>query len=319
MKKKKKPINWKEEFEKLKNPKELKKLLITLFVEIVVLIMLFVACDKALSTEDDSEQEIVQKEEQTQVEQQIQKNEIEKGMTEAEREYFAQAQADIEQLVKELNEMGKLIRNAKTMEELKEAIPIAENCVTLGDKIKQLEVIEEIDTLSNLVTLFGWYAEHQGETFIEALATNDTEKMKDWSEICWPDVISCMYQLSAYIQEGKTIQEQLEQELTGILNEEEMKHMSVSDYIAVFQLEEESKENALKKIYNVLKIMYTQNKYDYLSIYFNVYHVVGNENKTATFMKISFQNSRKQIDFNTINWTDIPEIADDYWNLYENY
>ncbi len=318
MKKEKKTINWKEEFEKLKNPKELKKLLIALFIEIAVLIMLFVACDKMLSTEDDSEQEIVQKEEQTQVEQKIQQNEIKKGMTKAEQEYFTQAQADIEQLVKELNEMGRLVSNAKTTEELKEAIPIAENCVTLGDKIKQLEVIEEIDTLSNLVTLFGWYAEEQGKTFIEALETSDSEKMKDWSEICWPDVISCMYQLSAYIQEGKTIQEQLEQELTGILNEEEMKHVSVSDYIAVFQLEEESTEDGLKKIYEIAKLICTQHKYDYLSeIRIGVDCSTKIDGKTMMFMLVEFNDSRKQIDFNTINWADIPDVADSYWNFYD--
>ncbi len=316
MKKEKKSINWKEEFEKLKNPKEFRKLMIALLVEIVVVIMLFVACDKMLSTEDNSGQEIVQKEEQTQVEQQTQQKEIKKGMTEAEQEYFAQAQSDVQQMISEFNKICDIVLSSNDIDDWKESIPFAENCVVLGDKLEKLEGTEKTEDLSNLVRILGIDVSSVSESFIGYLENNDVEVLKDWREIEMYDIIVRIYELSAYVQEGKTIEQQLKEELKSVINDEEIEHMGYmpGGRGISFRLTGSSTEESLKKIYDIIKMISMQEKYDYLSISFKVDYYAKVDGKTWTFMHVEFNNSRKQIDFDTIQWSDIPKVADFYQN-----
>ena len=313
MKKEKKPINWKEEFEKLKNPKELKKLLITLFVEIFVLIMLFVACDKALSTEDDSEQEIVQKEEQTQVGQQTQQIKIE-----TEQEYFERAQPFIEQIITEIGNIREVVENSSGVEEWKEAIPYAQNCIALSKEIQNLdfEVTDELASNIGMVELvhrFGLTVGRVNIHFIEGLENQNMEQLQNWVEKEEPEIITGLNEINAYIQGGKPIQQQLREELSAILSNEEIENVNIISgtndaTFAIYALKEE--KEGLIKICEILKIMGSQSKYDYLNTYF----VIGYPYPEELFlipMRVT-RETRQKIDLNTINDTNIIEIADEY-------
>lgn len=311
MKKEKKTINWKEEFEKLKNPKELKKLLIALFIEIAVLIMLFVACDKMLSTEDNSEQEIVQKEEQTQVEQKTQQIKIE-----TEQEYFAQAKPFIEQIITETENVKKIIESSSSVEEWKKAIPYAQNCITLSKEIQNLKVTDELILKKGLVELvhtFGLTVERVNNHFIEGLETQNMEQLQNWAEKEDPEVIIGLNEINAYVQGGKPIQEQLREELSMILSNEEIENVNIisgtNDATFAIYAAEEEKEGLIK-ICEILKIMGSQSKYDYLNTYF----VIGYPYPEELFLipvRVT-RETRQGIDLNTINDTNIIDIADEY-------
>lgn len=311
MKKEKKTINWKEEFEKLKNPKELKKLLIALFIEIAVLIMLFVACDKMLSTEDDSEQEIVQKEEQTQVEQKTQQIKIE-----TEQEYFAQAKPFIEQIITETENVKKIIESSSSVEEWKKAIPYAQNCITLSKEIQNLKITDELILKKGIVELghtFGLSTERASKHFIEGLETQNIEQLQNWVENEEPEMVILLHEIDAYVQGGKRIQEQLREELKGILTDEEIENVNIPSKtstatFAIYAAEEE--KEGLIKICEILKIMGLQNKYDYLDTYF----VIGYPYPEEMFLiPIRLKKETRQgIDLNTISDTNIIDIADEY-------
>ncbi len=293
----------------------MKKIKTLVPMTICVCSMCMVACQVS-SEESELEQTKIQ--EQTQVKEETQTT---KGMTKAEQEYFAQAQPSVEQIITETANIRAIVSNTSDVTEWKEAIPSAKNCITLGEELQNLQGTKETNILSELVQLFGYTVKHGNENFIEGLETGNVEKLQDWLKINMPDIIAHTYEVSAYVQEGKTIQEQLKEEMKGILSEKEIEHIVFTPkaLIVFFQLEGDETNTSLMRIYEILKFMETQRKYDYLGISFKVdYTPLKEEEKIYTFMEVTFKNqTRQEIDFNAIEWTNIPDLANEYYNQLE--
>ncbi|MEY8322110.1 hypothetical protein AAK894_13745 [Lachnospiraceae bacterium 46-61] len=283
-----------------------------LFIVMWCFLISFTACTSDDSTTD-TQQEQQKQQEQTQAEQPPQQTETKKGMTEAEQQYFAQVQPDLQQMINEFNKICDIVLSSNDIEDWKAAIPFAENCVVLGDRLENLEAT---DGLSNLVCILGIDVSSVSESFIGYLENNDIEILKDWREIEMYDIIVRICELSAYVQEGKTIEQQLKEELKSVISDEEIKHMAYmpGGRSISFRLTESSTEESLKKIYDIIKMIGMQEKYDYLSVRFEVDYYAKVDGKIWTFMYVKFNNSRKQIDFDTIQWSDIPKVADVYQN-----
>lgn len=309
MKKERKTINWKEEFEKLKNPKELKKLWITLFVEIVVLIILFAACDK---TEDDLEQEVVQKEEQTQTI--SEEDAIQQDKIATEQEYFEKVQPFIGQIIVNRENIWKILKNSSNVEEWKEAIPYAQNCIALSKEIRNLKATDELLLKKGIAELgikFGLTVERVNNHFIEGLETQNIEELQNWIKKEDSEIVTSWNEINAYIQGGKPIQEQLREELSTILSDEEIENVNIVSETATFTIYATTEEKeGLLKICEILKIMGSQSKYDYLNTYF----VIGYPYPGSMFLipvRVT-RETRQGIDLNTINDTNIIDIADEY-------
>ena len=287
-----------------------------LFIVMWCFLISFTACTSDDSVTDTQQEQQEQQQEQTQAEQPPQQTEAKKGMTEAEQQYFVQAQSDLQQMINEFNKICNIVLSSNDIEDWKESIPFAENCVALGDRLENLEGTEETEDLSNLVRILGTDVSSVSESFIGYLENNDVEVLKDWREIEMYDIIVRIYELSAYVQEGKTIEQQLKEELKSVISDEEIEHMGYmpGGRGISFRLTGSSTEESLKKIYDIIKMIGMQEKYDYLSISFGVDYYAKVDGKTWTFMYVEFNNSRKQIDFDTIQWSDIPKVADVYQN-----
>jgi len=113
-KKERKKINWKEEFAKLKDPKEFKKFLISVFIEIIIIVILFISCDNILS-KDISEQS------EQQSSQTISDGSMQNKIA-TEQQYFENIGPFLQQIITERNNMMEILKNADSMEKWKEAI-----------------------------------------------------------------------------------------------------------------------------------------------------------------------------------------------------
>lgn len=239
---------------------------------------------------------------------------MQRGMTEAEQAYFLQAKPNIEQIITDINSVTEIITNASDINVWKEAIPYAENCIKLGGELENLQGTEESKVISELVQLFGYNVRHGYENFIESLETANTEKLQDWFQINMKDIFICLYEVGAYAQEGKTIQEQMKEEMRDLLNEEEIESivfLSGSNFVT-FQLEASDTSTGLIKIYEILSLMAKKEFYEYLDISFGV-----KNNDGFVFLKVDMTSqTRNQIDFDTFEWVDIPETADSYTDKF---
>ena len=218
-----------------------------LFIMIILLCFISIAGCQTSSQEDGTEQ--TQTTQQAETTKDIQ---TQKGMTQAEQEYFLQAKPSIEQIITDINSINKIVTtNTNDINAWKEAIPYAENCIKLGGELENLQGTEESKVISELVQLFGYNVRHGYENFIESLETANTEKLQDWFQINMKDIFICLYEVGAYAQEGKTIQEQMKEEMRDLLNEEEIESivfLSGSNFVT-FQLEASDTSTGLIKIY----------------------------------------------------------------------
>ncbi len=280
-----------------------------LFIMIILLCFISIAGCQTSSQEDGTEQTQTTQQAETTKDVQTQK-----GMTQAEQEYFLQAKPSIEQIITDINSINKIVTtNTNDINAWKEAIPYAENCIKLGTELENLQGTEETKTISELVQLFGNNVKHGNENFIEGLETVNAEKLQDWIQINMKDIVAYTYEIRAYSQEGKTIQEQLKEEMRNLLSEEEIERITfLSGFSAItFQLEASDTITGLMKIYEILNLMGKQEKYEYLDISFGV------EDEVTVFLKVDMTSqTRNQIDFDTFEWGDIPEMADSYIDKY---
>ena len=167
--------------------------------------------------------------------------------------------------------------------------------------------------IAELGHTFGLSTERANKHFIEGLETQNIEQLQNWVENEEPEMVILLHEIDAYVQGGKPIQEQLREELSTILIDEEIENVNIPSKtstatFAIYAAEEE--KEGLIKICEILKIMGSQNKYDYLDTYF----VIGYPYPGEMFlipMRIT-RETRQKIDLSTLNDTNIIEIADEY-------
>lgn len=281
-----------------------------LFIVLCCFFISFTAC-----TSDDSTTN-TQQEQQEQQQQQTQEIQTEQTKIATEQEYFEKAQPFIAQIVTEIGNIRKVVENSSSVEEWKEAIPYAQNCIALSKEIQNLKATDELilkKGILELGTKFGLTVERANNHFIEGLETQNMEQLQNWVEKEEPEIIIGLNEINAYVQGGKSIQEQLREELSTILSDGEIENVNIisgtSDATFAIYATTEEKEGLIK-ICEILKIMGSQSKYDYLNTYF----VIGYPYPGEMFLipvRVT-RETRKGIDLNTINDTNIIDIADEY-------
>ena len=160
-----------------------------------------------------------------------------------------------------MGNVTKVIENSNSVEEWKEAIPYAQNCIALSKEIQNLKATDELILKIGIVELVGQFkftVERANKYFIERLEKEE------------PKMLIYLHEIDIYVQDGKRTQAQLREELSELLNEEiEFAIVSgTDDVMFILQVSEENK--VLVKIYEILKMMNLQNKYDYLDTYFDI-------------------------------------------------
>ncbi len=172
-----------------------------------------------------------------------------------------------------MGNVTKVIENSNSVEEWKEAIPYAQNCIALSKEIQNLKATDELILKIGIVELVGQFkftVERANKYFIERLETQNKGQLQNWVEKEEPKMLIYLHEIDIYVQDGKRTQAQLREELSELLNEEiEFAIVSgTDDVMFILQVSEENK--VLVKIYEILKMMNLQNKYDYLDTYFDI-------------------------------------------------
>lgn len=283
-----------------KTKKEKKKLT---FMEIVIISILFVSCVNMFSnTSEQSQQSQTTSDSSTQIA--------------TEQQYFENIRPFLQQIITERNSMMEILNNADSIEKWKEAMPAAQNCIAFAKEIQNLKATDELILQGGIAELghrFGLAVERANLHFIQGLEEKNIEQLNHFLHVEDVEVVASINEIIAYIQGGKPIQQQLKEELNGVLNEEEIESINIISGTAnaTFTIQAtETEQEGLLKICEILKIMGAQNKYDYINTSF----VIAYPYPEPLFL-VSLQvnkQTRQEIDFNTINDNNIIDIAEEY-------
>ena len=194
-----------------------------------------------------------------------------------------------------MGNVTKVIENSNSVEEWKEAIPYAQNCIALSKEIQNLKATDELILKIGIVELVGQFkftVERANKYFIERLETQNKGQLQNWVEKEEPKMLIYLHEIDIYVQDGKRTQAQLREELSELLNEEiEFAIVSgTDDVMFILQVSEENKVLVKAKISIILIMLFV---------------VCDKAFSTG-------DNSEQEIDFNIIGSSDIINIVDEY-------
>ena len=308
-----------------KNSKAKKKIVITL-IFVIVFLFTFSGCvskensDNSTTIDNETESKTEDKKENEEVD----NIEGEKTITEDEKRYYEQAKPYIDTILSDFNVLNELAEQQNRDETWKvEMSELAQKFIEDGLNLENLSNNESARPLSDLAGLFGVNIKFAGENLSDWLSGGNQEDYEDW-EMCVNDANCYLQELNFYYITGVTLQEQLENDIKAQVGEEFVDSISISSGGSVLGilikqkiLEDTDSTKSLShmEIYDLLKMLSKNPYYNYLDIIIKLQDTIqiNGEDKNFIFMEAKFSTeTRKNIDFNNISWSQIQDIADNY-------
>lgn len=242
-------------------------------------------------------------------------------MTESENAYWETATPYVLEILNNNKSIIEILNSKEKESNWQDTVDsLAQKIIENGDYLENLQYTDDTKTIGTLVQLFGYNISHAYENYMEGVANSDAEKFQSY-QMDLNTAIAYINEINFYSTYGVEISKQLENDIKSLVGEYTFNSVSLSsdsNYLTIVlnidDLEDKKalKNSSLMTVYDVLKKLSQNEKYNYLTVNLGIQCKFSNGTQSLIMIVEFSSQKRLEINFDDISWINIPELADKY-------